>query len=61
MTFLGSILKTAIHVATSPIEVAKDAVTMCGALTDQDEPYTLQRLKKLGSDLKEVEDAANDL
>jgi hypothetical protein len=39
MELLGSLLKTAIHVATTPIEVVKDVATMGGVLTDQDIKY----------------------
>lgn len=34
------------NVVVTPIEVAKDFVTMGGVLTDQKKPYTLQRLEK---------------
>jgi hypothetical protein len=61
MGLLGSLLKTTIHVATTPLEVVKDVVTMGGVLTEQDEPYTVQRVKKLVDDMKEVEDEVDDL
>lgn len=61
MGLFGSLLKTAIHVATSPVEVIKDAATMGGLLTDQDESYTVQRAKKLARDLRELDDEVDDL
>ena len=61
MGLLGSLLKTTIHVATTPLEVVKDVVTMGGVLTEQDEPYTVQRGKKLVDDMKEGEDEVDDL
>jgi hypothetical protein len=43
---LGKITKSAIDVAVTPVEVAKDVVTLAGALTDEDESYTVRRLRK---------------
>jgi uncharacterized protein Yka (UPF0111/DUF47 family) len=61
MGLLGSLLKTTIHVATTPLEVVKDVATLGGVLTDQDEPYAVQRIKKLARDIQEVEDEVDDL
>lgn len=61
MGLFGSLLKTAIHVVTAPVEVAKDVVTLGGALTDESEPYTVKRAKKLARDVREIEDEVDDL
>ena len=37
--------------AMLPIEVVKDIVTLGGTATEEDEPYTKQRLKKLDEDI----------
>ena len=55
MGLFGSILKTAIHVATTPIDLTKDVVTMGGVLSDKNTSYTEDKLKKLGKDLKQIE------
>ena len=61
MGLIGALLKTTIHVATTPLEVVKDVVTMGGVLTEQDEPYTVRRAKKLVDDVKKIEDEVDDL
>lgn len=48
--------QAALNVAVTPIEVAKDMVTLGGVLTDEKEPYTLQRLKKAQEKLDEALD-----
>lgn len=42
-----NLLKAAVGVATSPVDVAADIVTMGGALTDRDEPYTVTKAKSI--------------
>ena len=61
MGLFGKLLKTGLDVVTSPIEVVKDAATMGGLLTDQDETYTMKRLKRLADDAEEVRDEVDDL
>lgn len=61
MSIFGKLLKTGLHVVTTPIDVAKDVVTLGGLLTDQDKPYTAQKLRKLGDDMEEIEDEIDDL
>lgn len=61
MGIFGDILKTGFDIATSPIEVAKDAVTLGGILTDEDEPYSVKRLKQIGKDLEDTRDDLEDL
>jgi hypothetical protein len=45
----------------TPVAVVKDVVTMGGALTDQDKPYTQQKLEDLGDDWNEIKDECDDL
>ncbi len=61
MSIFGSLLKTVIDTATLPIDVAKDVVTMGGAMTERQEPYTFSKLKKIDSDLGDVIDDAGNL
>lgn len=52
MNLLGKIIKVGMDVATLPVEVAKDVITGGGIVTEEDESYTIKRLKEL---LNEVE------
>ncbi len=61
MGLFGKLIKTGFDVVTSPIEVVKDAVTLGGVCTDEDEPYTVKRLKRLAKDLEETRDEIDDL
>ena len=52
---LGSLTKAVVGaVVETPLAAAADIVTMGGALTDKDEPYTSTALKKV---VENVEDA----
>jgi len=53
--FLGSVAKAALGVVTIPVGVVADVVTMGGALTDQDEPYTAKAISDV---VQNLEDAA---
>jgi hypothetical protein len=61
MSLFGKILKTGFDIVTAPIEVVKDAATLGGLATDQREPYTLKRLKRLADDAEEVRNEIDDL
>ena len=61
MELFGKLLKTAIHTATAPVEIIKDVATLGGLLTDEDESYTAQRIRKLAKDTKEIGEAVDDL
>lgn len=41
----------AIDTITAPIAVIKDVATLGGAITDQDEPYTVQKVKQISDDV----------
>jgi len=47
MSLFGKIVRTAINVATIPVAVVKDIVTLAGVSTCQEEPYTVQKLKQI--------------
>ena len=50
MGLFGKLLRTAIHTVTLPVDVVKDVATMGGVLTDEEEPYTVQKAKKIKED-----------
>ena len=54
MSFFGKLASAAVGVVVSPIDLAKDVITMGGALTDEDEPYTVQRAKQIANDLTDL-------
>lgn len=51
---LESLTKAALGVVTIPVGVVADVVTMGGALTDKDEPYTASAVSDV---VKNLEDA----
>ena len=54
---LESLLKAAVGVVIeTPLAVAEDIVTIGGALTDKNEPYTVTALKKV---IDNIEDATD--
>lgn len=54
MSIFRQLTKTIFDVCTIPVDVAKDIITMGGALTDEDVPYTIQKAKQLNNDLDDV-------
>jgi hypothetical protein len=61
MSILSKLTKTLIHTATTPIEIAKDVVTLGGVINEEDEPYTVQKIKKVLEDIDELSDEIDDL
>ena len=61
MGILGKLLKTTIDIATTPIDIVKDAATLGGTITDQNESYTSKKFKRLGDDLEELRSEVDDL
>jgi len=49
--FGSQVSKVAVRTAILPVSIAKDVVTMGGALTDEPEPATSDQLKKLLRDI----------
>lgn len=58
--FLSKTAKLALDVATAPVAVAADVITMGGALTDKDEPYTVTKVKKIYDDVEDLADINGD-
>lgn len=54
MGLIGKLLKTTIDIATLPVSVVADTITMGGELTDRSEPYIMQHLKAIGKDAIET-------
>jgi hypothetical protein len=52
--FINKIIKTGLTLAETPIAAIKDVVTMGGAITDQDKPYTIQKLEDAGETYDEA-------
>ncbi len=57
MGFFSSFAKTVLDVAVLPVEVVKDVATLGGSLTNQQEPYTLRRLKQANTDMNKTIDS----
>ena len=51
---IESIAKAAVAVVTVPVAVVADVVTMGGALTDKDKPYTAEAVGDLVDNLKDA-------
>lgn len=47
MSLFSAIVKTVVNVATLPVAVVKDAVTLGGIATEQSKPYTVQKLEQI--------------
>lgn len=60
MGFFGKLGKLVLDVVETPIAVVKDVATMGGALTDQDKPYTAQKLEDLQDDYDAMKDALDE-
>ena len=52
MKLFGQIVRTIVNTVALPVEVVKDVVTL-GNIASGDEPYTVQRLKKLKEEADE--------
>ena len=51
---LESLAKAAVAVVTVPVSVVADVVTLGGALTDKDQPYTADAVGDLVDNLKDA-------
>jgi len=54
--FLEKTAKLVVDVATLPVSVAADVVTMGGALNDRDEPYTISKGRRIVETTEKVVD-----
>ncbi len=60
MGLFGKVFKTVVDVATSPIDIVKDVVTLGGTITDE-ESAIAKKAKKLDYDLSAVLDEIEEL
>lgn len=60
MGLLGKLLKATIHIATTPLDLLKDAVTLGGEMIDED-PAIIKKVNKLKRDMGEIEDSIDQL
>lgn len=51
---LSSLVKTGLSVVSVPVAVVSDVVTMGGAMTDKDKPYTAEALSDLVQNIKDA-------
>jgi hypothetical protein len=49
---LEDLAKAAVGVVKLPLDVAADALTLCGSLTDKDKPYTAEGISDVMQNLK---------
>lgn len=54
MGLFSALTKITVDVITLPIDIVKDVVTLGGVATDQDKPYTLQKLDKIKEDSEDA-------
>jgi hypothetical protein len=55
MGLFGKLIKLAINTATTPIDIAKDVVTLGGSITDE-ESATLAKLRKLQEEVDDLDE-----
>jgi hypothetical protein len=61
MSIFGKLIKTTFDTAEIAVSVVKDAATLGGVILDEDTPYTVKTLKKVGRDLKDIKNELEDL
>ena len=52
--FIEGLAKAAVGVVTLPVQVVADVVTLGGALTDKDEPYTAKGVSDVMQNLQDA-------
>jgi hypothetical protein len=57
MGLIGNLISATVNTALLPVSVVKDTITCGGLLTDDEEPATLSRIKKI---IQDVEDGAEE-
>lgn len=60
MGLFGSLLKLTLDVATAPIAVVKDVVTLGGAITDE-ESAIVRKARQLSNDVEDMRDDLAEL
>lgn len=48
---LGKLFRAAYDIATLPVAAVADVVTLGGALVDKEQPYTVEKAKRIVDDL----------
>lgn len=61
MGMIRNLLKMTLASVTLPIDVVKDVITMGGALNNQDQPYTVKKLKTIDRDIKSIGSELDEL
>jgi len=56
MGLFSALVKITIDTVILPIEIVKDVVTLGGVATEQDKPYTVQRLEQIKKDAEEADE-----
>jgi hypothetical protein len=54
LNFLAKGIETVVDVAKLPISAAADAVTLFGAITEREEPYTVTNIKQIVEDVESL-------
>ena len=57
MGFFGKLARLTLDIIETPVAIVKDVATLGGALTDQDKPYTAQKLEDIADDYEEMKDS----
>lgn len=60
MGLFGKITQGLIDIALTPVDIVRDVVTLGGVNTDQEEPYTVQKIKKLKDKAEDVYDSLDE-
>jgi hypothetical protein len=60
MGFFSSLTKMTMTLIETPVAVVKDVATLGGALTDQDTPYTAQKLEEVTENWKDAKDSLDE-
>lgn len=53
MKIFGQIVRTVVNVATLPLAVVKDVLTLGGVITENGEPYTVEKLRQIKDEASE--------
>ncbi len=53
MKIFGQLIRTAVNVATLPVAIGMDALTLGGTMNGKDEPYTVKVVKQLKDEAQE--------
>lgn len=56
MSIFGKLTAAIIETALLPVEIVKDVATLGGAITNEHEPHTVQRLRSIGKDIESALD-----